>query len=316
MKITLVPNTGAKDTIPYITHIEIVEATVNFETAFDVPVYASTTNGKTIYDVEVCGFRMETENIAALPKMTGKLLAGLVNMARLPSYVFIARQAREVYPVYTVEHEVFATTPGGPVFRHVELAKVREYLTDYLHAVGILGTPGKNDKLHVRGVNAKTLALMRPVFYLKKRIPGQTEFWAPVFESRDGKRIYAYAASARREVVIQDGAEIFELRALVAQALMNDKRLGNTYDLRPDRLLPEYWQRLKTTLVSMPPVSMLEPLDIEMYRRGGLYVAVETRYDEERYNLFVDTNTSLVTARVRQDFARRDIIESMAVPAG
>ncbi len=312
MKIALVPNSDANaDTLPFIASISVVEATVDFETEFIVPVYRSHPAGKTAYDAEVCGFRMETDTIEHLPALMGNVLRGLINMSRLPSYIFVARRSRQVYPVYTVGREVFATTPGGPVFRHVELAKVRDYLADYLHAVKILGSPGKSDKLHVRGVNAKTLQTMRPILYLKKRVAGETDFWAPVFETRDGKRIYTYAASVRREVPRQNGTEILELRSLVAQALRNDGRLSNPYDLRPDRLMPEYWLKLKNQLTLIPPDASLLPFGIELYRQGELRLAVEERLDEKRFNLFVGTDAPQLVCRVLRVLSRRGVLPSV-----
>ena len=56
-----------------------------------------------------------------------------------------------------VGDEVFVTTPGGPVFRDVELAKVRGYLSDYLHTMEELGTADHVETLHVRGVDRNTL---------------------------------------------------------------------------------------------------------------------------------------------------------------
>lgn len=314
MKIGIEPNPAVEaKNIPYIAQVNIVEATVDFETEFSVPVYWSLRAGKAIFDAEVCGFRLEAETVDALPALMENVLRGLVNMARLPSYIFVARRSRQVYPVYTVEHEVFATTPGGPVFRHVELAKVRDYLTDYLHAVGVLGSPGNSDKLHVRGVNSKTLQAMRPIAYLKKRVAGETDFWAPVFESRDGRRIYTYAASARREVPRQNGTEILELRSLVAQALMNDGRLSNPYDLRPDRLMPEYWLALKSHLTPVPPDASLEPFGIDLYRQGELLLAVEERPTEERFNLFVGTDIPRLVYRVLQVLSRRGVLSPETV---
>ena len=83
----------------------------------------------------------------------------LINLSRLPTYVFIAPRSHKMYPVYTVNDEVFATTPGGPVFKHVELAKVREFLADYLHEIGALGVTDKSEKLHVRGCSTFYLGL-------------------------------------------------------------------------------------------------------------------------------------------------------------
>ncbi len=102
-----------------------------------------------------------------------------------------------VYPVYTVGDEVYATTPGGPVFRHVELAKVREFLSDCLHTMEEIGSVDRAETLHVRGIDKNTLGLIRPSFYLKKRVPSEAEFWAPVFKSEDGRSIYTYAARAK-----------------------------------------------------------------------------------------------------------------------
>ena len=89
-----------------------------------------------------------------------QLCRSLLNMSRFPSYVFIARRAGHVYPAYTVEEEVvITTTGGGPVFRHVELARVHHYLTEYLHQIKILGKDGRSDKRRVaqRGRRARPL---------------------------------------------------------------------------------------------------------------------------------------------------------------
>ena len=314
MKISIIPNTAsAAAGIPFIARIKIDEATVDFETEFAVPIYQFKRGGKAMFDAEVCGFRLETDSIDALPALMENVLRGLVNMARLPSYIFVARRSRQVYPVYTVDNDVFATTPGGPVFRHLELAKVRDYLTDYLHAVGVLESSGKSDKLHVRGVNSNTLQAMRPIAYLKKRVAGETDFWAPVFESRDGRRIYTYAANARREVPRQNGTEILELRSLVAQALMNDHRLSNPYDLRPDRLMPEYWLALKNHLSPMPPDASLSPFGINLFRQGELLLAVEERPTEERFNVFVGVDAPQLVYRVLQVLSRRGVLPSEPV---
>ena len=60
------------------------------------------------------------------------------------------------------------------------------------------------------------------------------------------------AASGRREIDVVGGYEVLLLRSQVAQALIADKRLQDNYALRPDRLLPEYWNRVKGTLTQLP----------------------------------------------------------------
>ena len=115
---------------------------------------------------------------------------------------------------------------------------MRTRISDYLHDIGVLGKNGREDKLHVRGVHRTSLQLVRPIFYFKKRVAGEDEFWAPVFRSVDSPRIYAYAANARRDTEINDGHEVMALQAFVAKVLMADDRLSSIYDLRPDHSLP------------------------------------------------------------------------------
>jgi hypothetical protein len=312
-----------KDVIPYFVCVDLSTEVVAPNPVFRLPVYWQRTDGrgsliKERYNVEVCGFRIETGNIHQIVRLVEQLLPGLINMARLPTYIFIARRSRRMYPVYTIEDEVFVTTPGGPVFRHVELANVRRYLSEYLHEMGELGTPGKSETLHVRGVHTGSLALIRPVFYLKKRIPDENEFWAPVFPSLSGRMIYTYAASARREVEITGDQEVLALQDVVARALMADRRLKDKYDLRPDRLMPDYWARLRVTLTPEP--LKLEVFDnngtangakIDLYRSGGLQIAVETRSDENRFGLFLGRDTSDLRDRVARDYLRRGLIGSL-----
>ena len=314
MNITIERNTNGKSgRAPYIAVVQIETATVDADTTFQIPVYTQYAGQKKEqFYVEICGFRLETAELNNLHQLIHQLLNGLINVSRLPSYVFIARRAGGVYPVYTINNEVFATTPGGPIFRHVELAKVREYLTDYLHDVDVLGERGLSDKLHVRGINMHTLGLRRPVFYLKKRALNEDEndFWAPVFESGDGKRIYTYAADARREVPIGGGQEVLFLREIVAQALLTDKRLQDLHDVRPDRLQLAYWQRLKASLTAEFS-TVINGVDIDFYSNNYLWLGVETRHDEERYSLFVGRDAERVQERIAQDFERRGIQEAV-----
>jgi hypothetical protein len=312
MKIFLEQNpVKAGRDIPYLIRAELATLTIDLETVFEIPVYAFT-NGKTMYNAELCGFRVEAGSPEELTPLVERLLRGLVNMARLPTYIFIARRSRQTYPVYTVEDEVFVTTPGGPVFRHVELAQVRDYLSDYLHAVGELGSPGKSEKLHVRGVNMDTLALIRPIFYLKKRPyqPGEYEFWAPVFMADDDKSIYTYAASGRREVDISGGYEALLLRTQVAQALITDKRLQENYDLRPDRLLPDYWMMVQATVQRHPARLVGAEITLDVYQNGRGIVAVEYRADEDRYSLYLGRDIGDLRSRTARDFVRRGLIDN------
>jgi hypothetical protein len=269
-----------------------------------------------LYTTDVAGFRLQAGNLNNVVRLVRELLPALVNYARLPDYVFIARRSKRLYPVYTLGDEVIATTPGGPVFRHVELAKVRSYLGEYVTASGELGRPGQAIRLHVRGVSHRTLALLRPVFYLKKRIPGQTEFWAPVFEAEDGGSIYAYVASSKREVPIDGGYEVLALRDGCAEALRADGRLQDFADLRPDRLWPDYWDRLEATLTAEELILMAgrdataDGIEIALYHNGQLVVAAERRPSEGRMSLFVGQSLEDVRQRVARDYVRRGLLEN------
>ena len=307
MNITLNHNMGLdKEDIPYIATVEIIELTVDTNSVFEIPVHITYVGNQKVYDIEICGFRGEVEHSKEIPNLVERVLTSLVNMARLPSYVFIAREGGGVYPVYTVDNEVFATTPGGPLFQHVELAKVREYLGDYLHDIGILGENEVSDKLHVRGIDPKTLGLRRPALYLKKRVLNEIDFWAPVFESGNGKCIYTYAANERREVRIADGQEVLRLRQLVRKALLADGRLKNDYDLRPDRLYPEYWERLRATLTSEGNL-VVNGVILELFSNDDAWFAVEARPEVGRYGLFIGKSKEYVEERACRDFERRGI---------
>jgi len=314
MKVFLEQNRGSNsDAWPYFARTEIATITVDFNTRFNIPI-ARRVNGKTTYTAEVCGFQTEAGSPEAVVALIEKLLPQLVNMARLPTYVFIARRSHKMYPVYTYGNQVFATTPGGPLFEHVELAKVREYLSDYMHAIGALGAPGKSEKLHVRGVHRETLNLVRPIFYLKKRPQGEddNEFWAPVFPSKSGDTIYTYAASGRREVDIDKGYEVLWLRSQVAQALMADKRLKEDYDLRVDRLLPEYWQQVRASMQALPGKLAFNGSTFDLYQKGRRVVAVEHRADENRYSFYIGKDMDDLCRRTAKDLLRRRLVENVA----
>jgi len=208
------------------------------------------------------------------------------------------------------------TTPGGPVFRQVELAKVRSNLADYLHTMEELGTLGTIETLHVRGVNKNTLGLMRPIYYLKKRLPGEVEFWAPVFKSEDSRTIYTYAASAKRETPVDCGHEILALHALVAEALRKDGRLDSPYDLRPDRVFPDETKDLLATLMLQPyqlkfSTAVNEDMPaIPIFRNGKSYLAAEHRRAQDRYSIYIGGDPQDLPERLSSDLDRRGKINS------
>lgn len=306
MKLTLEQTAGEVENVPFHVRVDIVTATIDAGSTFYVPVEVRHKGLEKTFVSNLCGYELSSKRPEALPDKMGNFIPHLINLARLPSYMFIARRAGGIFPVYTIDQEVFATTPGGPVFRHVELAKVREYLTDYLHDAGILGEKGLSDKLHVRGVNLRTLGLRRPVFYLKKRVPGEVEFWAPVFESGDGQHIYTYAANERREAPVTDGSEVLFLRQTVANALMADKRLSEVNDLRPDRLFPAKWDRLKATLTETGNITV-KGREMAVFENGNTLLALEERPEEGRFSLFLGKDSDDLSTRVLQDFERRGL---------
>lgn len=289
----------------YTATLDATEETVHPNRIFKIPVFKNAVESG--YFADVCGFRAKGKTIDGLESKMLHLADGLINMARLPRHVFVARRAKKVFPIYTIGDEVITTTPGGPIFRHVELAKVREYLTDYLHEVDLLGESGISDKLHVRGTSLQTLQLRRPVFYLKKRKTGEKEFWAPVFETENLDGLYTYAASGRREVKNEYGGKsVLVLTRIVAEALKTDKRLTDTFDLRPDRLQPAFWDKLKPNLTSAGS-TQIKNKTIDLYTSDALNIGVEYRQQEDRYGLFLDESGASLTERISADFTRRGI---------
>ena len=317
MRIFLEPNDeGDRNTVPYLAQVEITTAGAEETyTKFRIPVHWYHLRDKSVYRVEVCGFQLDAHTPDEIPSGLEKLLPVLVYMARLPTYVFVARHSRYLYPVYTIGDEVIATTRGGPNFRHVELAKVREYLTDYLWSIGELWAPGNKDRLHVRGVHSESLGLVRPVFYLKKRAqhPQDNEFWAPVFPSDDEDSIYTYAASAKCEEVVNCGHEVLRLRAQVAQALIADKRLQEELDLRVDRVMQPYWQRVAAILTPLPCQLVYGNIRLDVYQNREDRLAVEHRpNDENRVSLYFGRDANDLRDRTAQDFVRRGLIGDSA----
>lgn len=309
MKISFERNTEQNsDTIPYFVRIEIGASELDWDRTFRVPVILS--HGL-MYIVEICGLQIKAETLKALGPLVQSKLISLENLSRMPTYVFITRRSRKLFPVYTIGDKVMAVTPQGISFRHVELAKVREYLKDYLHQVGLLGPIERGDRLHVRGVHKKTLALIRPVFYLKKRAMNEREheFWAPVFRATDSDSIYAYAASTKHEAQLQQGLEVFRLRQKVAEALIQDQRLTTNLNLRADRLMPDYWERLKNNLVKLERDMAYEGIKLPMYKSENVLIALEYRSAEDRYSLFLGQDDDDLCRRVSNDLIRRGYIE-------
>lgn len=315
MRLSIFKNGDHHPAAPYIMSVSLDGDVAPPDLNYHVPIFLE--NGQVNrYNVEICGFRLEAEAPDDLYKPTAQLLEGLVNLARLPTYIFAAGHSMLIYPVYTDGDQVFATTPGGPVFRHVELAKVRSYLSDYLHTMEELGTPGAAETLHVRGIDSNTLGLLRPAFYLKKRVLGETDFWAPAFKTPDGRSVYTYAASARRSVPVDGGREVMDLHAVVADALMADRRLHDPLDLRPDRLLPASWAEMQA-FVTLQPYGLRYPapdrsqtVTLPLYRYGKSYLAAEHRSDENRYNLYLGEDPVDIRSRVAADLTRRKVIGS------
>ncbi|MEM7801527.1 MAG: hypothetical protein AAF633_20195 [Chloroflexota bacterium] len=278
---------------------------------FSIPIQEKA-NGITKYYAQMCGFQVESDRKQDMPKLVRYLLSNLINVGRLPDYVFIANRARRVYPVYTLGNEVAVTTPNGPVFRHVELAKVREYLNDYLHTTKILGEQGKSDKLHVRGINRHNLGLRAPLFYLKKYKDGEERFWAPVFENGAGDGIYVNAADSRRDIMKEGGQEVIQLTKLVGELLITQNRLSARNDLRADRLRADYWERVKGTLTPTDQTIKVGSKTLEVYQDKQDMVAVEHRTREsgetkDRYGLYLGKSFDELEKRVVTDFGRRGI---------
>ena len=306
----LTEDSAEREAIPWFITVEILTATADRGRIYRIPIHVRYVGMSKHFYVEICGIRLNSQSKPVeLLKPTEKLLRTILNVSRFPTYMFMARRAGHLYPVYTINDEVIITTQGGgPVFRHIELAKVRLYLTDYLHDIKVLGKDGKSDKLHVRGVNPHTLGLRRPVFYFKKRVSGQEDFWAPVFETGDGAGIYTIAVNNRREVLKKDGNEVLELQALTAEALKQDRRLTDPHDLRSDRLMPEYWDRLEKNL-HFDQTIRLGQRDLGLYYTEGekLCLLTEKRPHENRFGLFFGKNRDDVVARAGRDFARRSV---------
>lgn len=314
MELALIENSeNDNPLIPFYLRIEVAALSLDLQKPFFIPIRYQHSRDRSIYRVEICGIPLEARTAADLVPHIEKIIPPLLRGARLPSYIFIARHSQRIYRVYTFGCEVVAAITGGPLFRHVELAKVREYLTDYLRQTGELWPPPTNDRLHVRGVDRLTLGLIRPAFYLKKRpqFAADNEFWAPVFPEIDDSGLYTFAASAKRAAPNNHGREVLQLRSMVAQALIADKRLKQDYDLRPDRLMPGLWSQLKTHLIERSARFISPQLELTLYQADQTLIALEYRRDEDRYSLYFGSDIEDLRLRTATDLLRRGVITSL-----
>ncbi|MEM7031138.1 MAG: hypothetical protein AAF629_16365 [Chloroflexota bacterium] len=308
MKFSLEQNTAEnKDTVPYFVRVEFLSSTIDLSNTLHIPVYPKLFHERDVYIAEACGYQVHAEELDQIPALVFRLLQGMIAANRLPSYAFVARYSRNIHLVYTIGDEVTVKIPNGPSFRHVELAKVREYLSDYLRQTGLLGTRNQPDKLHARGIHRKSLALIRPIFYLKKRSPAEekNDFWAPVFLSDDRSNIYAFAANQKRATPVKCGHEIFDLYTKVTNALIADNRLQSPFDLQIDRLFPEQLNQLKGNITKLDEMIRHNEITIPVYQNGPLYLSIEDRPDEERYNLHLADSLSELRQRIRHRLENR-----------
>ena len=86
--------------------------------------------------------------------------------------------------------------------------------------------------------------------------------------------------------------------------LVEDGRLSNTYDLRPGRLFPDYWQRLKATLSPEGSITV-NGIEIPLYSNDTLWVGEEMREDEDRISLYLGSDANDIEKRAAIDFERR-----------
>ena len=308
-------NADNRKIIPYYVSIELASVKTSFEPQFHVPIYLKLIRGQNHYAAEICGLQMQENSPQSILNTIKKVAPTLENMGRMPTYVFVARHSLRVYPVYTSRNENLGlTVRDGPVVRHIELACVRDRVALYLNKIHVLGKSGDFEKLHVRGVHQKTLGLVRPVFYLKKRplTPQDTKFWTPVFPSDENDELYAYVLDKKYQVNEDSGHEVFRLRAQISQALIDDSRLSQDLDLRIDRLLPDYWSKLQTKLESLPNKFSYRDKTLDMYQMDTFLVAVERRVNEDRYSLYIGHNPEDLRLRAGQDLARRGFIDDPA----
>ena len=307
MHLSLERNTAKNNQeIPYFIRVELEPSTLDSSGVVHIPVFLQEVQETMLFMAEACGYRVHAEKLDHLPSQVGQLLQSITKGNRLPNYVFISRYARNVHCVYTLGDEVYVKISEGPAFQHIELAKVREYLGEYLRQTGLLGTPNKPDKLHVRGIHGKSLALIRPIFYLKKRLaPNETNFWAPVFLSDAGESIYTFAASAKREATVDSGREILALHQTVATALIGDRRLRDPYDLLIDRLFPKQLKQLKQLLTNRNETIKVNDRDIPIFEKDGIIMAIVKRPDENRYSLFLGKSIEALSDHLAQNLARR-----------
>jgi hypothetical protein len=98
---------------------------------------------------------------------------------------------------------------------------------------------------------------------------------------------------------------------------MGDKRLNHTYDLRLDRLMADTWQRLQSTMIKVPsrlqintPLKKISSHELEIYKNGMAYVAIEARLSENRFGIFLGNGLDDLKQRLVTDYLRRGIIHN------
>ncbi len=110
---------------------------------------------------------------------------------------------------------------------------------------------------------------------------------------------------------------MLRLQRLVSDALIEQGRLEDPFDLRPDRLYPGALDNLLDGLTRQPyDLAYLARDDedktmLPLYRNGRTYVVVEHRQSEERYSIFVGRDPLDIRFKIGQDMERRNVCTSV-----
>ncbi len=80
---------------PYVMAVSMKDEIIPPDYNFHVPIYREEKKdgGDPSYEVEICGLKLGAETPEGLVSPTAKLLDGLINMARMPTYVFVASES-------------------------------------------------------------------------------------------------------------------------------------------------------------------------------------------------------------------------------